>query len=114
MRWRQDDYLFVIGAVAFAAATIGREQRCYHRAGDSGHILGMGTAYTAMLTAFYVEHGLHLPLWDHLPTWRSGCFLSCLDASDHPRGDTAQHRSAETTIVCRSGRIASPDGPHED
>jgi hypothetical protein len=28
----------------------------------------MGTAYVAMLTAFYVDNGPHLPLWDHLPT----------------------------------------------
>jgi len=28
----------------------------------------MGTAYIAMLTAFYVDNGPRLPLWDHLPT----------------------------------------------
>jgi hypothetical protein len=28
----------------------------------------MGTAYVAMLTAFYVDNGPHLPLWDRLPT----------------------------------------------
>jgi hypothetical protein len=27
----------------------------------------MGIAYTAMLTAFYVDNGPHLPLWDRLP-----------------------------------------------
>jgi hypothetical protein len=68
MRWRQDYYLFTIGAIAFTAATIGRQHRRRHRPGDTGHILGMGTAYTAMLTAFYVDNGPHLPLWDHLPT----------------------------------------------
>jgi hypothetical protein len=68
MRWRQDYYLLAIGAVAFAAATIGRRHRRRHRPGDTGHILGMGTGYTAMLTAFYVDNGPHLPLWDHLPT----------------------------------------------
>ncbi len=26
----------------------------------------MGIAYTAMLTAFYVDNGPHLPLWDRL------------------------------------------------
>jgi len=67
MRWRQDYYLFAIGAIAFTAATIGRQHRRRHRPGDTGHILGMGTAYTAMLTAFYVDNGPHLPLWDHLP-----------------------------------------------
>jgi hypothetical protein len=27
----------------------------------------MGIAYVAMLTAFYVDNGPHLPLWDRLP-----------------------------------------------
>src|SRR5712671_3775310 len=69
MRWRQDYYLFLIGAVAFTAATIGYLHRRRHRPGDTGHILGMGTAYVAMLTAFYVDNGPHLPLWDRLPAW---------------------------------------------
>jgi hypothetical protein len=36
---------------------------------DVGHIVGMGTAYVAMPTAFYVDNGPHLPLWDRLPTF---------------------------------------------
>ena len=67
MRWRQDYYLFIIGAAAFTAATIGYLHRRLHRPGDTVHILGMGTAYVAMLTAFYVDNGPHLPLWDRLP-----------------------------------------------
>ena len=67
LRWRQDYYLFIIGAVAFTAATIGVQHRRRHRPGDTGHIAGMGTAYVAMLTAFYVDNGPHLPLWDRLP-----------------------------------------------
>ncbi len=67
MRWRQDYYLFIIGAVAFTTATIGYEHRRRHRPGDTGHIAGMGIGYTAMLTAFYVDNGPHLPLWDRLP-----------------------------------------------
>jgi len=67
MRWRQDYYLFLIGAVAFTAATIGYQHRRRHRPGDTGHITGMGIGYTAMLTAFYVDNGPHLPLWDRLP-----------------------------------------------
>ena len=69
MRWRQDCYLLIIGSVAFTAATIGYLHRRRHRPGDTGHIAGMGTAYVAMLTAFYVDNGPHLPLWDHLPTF---------------------------------------------
>jgi hypothetical protein len=68
MRWRQDYHLFIIGAVAFTAATIGYQHRHRHRPGDTGHIAGMGTSYVAMLTAFYVDNGPHLPLWDRLPT----------------------------------------------
>jgi len=67
MRWRQDYYLFAIGVVAFTAATIGYQHRRRHRPGDTGHIAGMGISYVAMLTAFYVDNGPHLPLWDRLP-----------------------------------------------
>jgi hypothetical protein len=67
MRWAHDWYLFVLGAVAFTAATAGFLHRRRHRPGDVGHIAGMGIAYTAMLTAFYVDNGPHLPLWDRLP-----------------------------------------------
>ena len=67
MRWRQDYDLFLIGAAAFTAATIGYQHRRRHRPGDTGHIAGMGIGYTAMLTAFYVDNGPHLPLWDRLP-----------------------------------------------
>ncbi|HEY2576577.1 MAG TPA: hypothetical protein VGI74_09750 [Streptosporangiaceae bacterium] len=67
MRWRQDYRLFIIGAVAFTAATIGYQHQRRRRPGDTGHIAGMGAAYVAMLTAFYVDNGPHLPLWDHLP-----------------------------------------------
>ena len=69
LRWRQDYYLFIIGAVAFTAATIGYQHRRRHRPGDTGHIAGMGIAYVAMLTAFYVDNGPHLPLWDRLPVF---------------------------------------------
>jgi hypothetical protein len=69
MRWRQDHYLFLLGAVAFTAATIGYQHRRRHRPGDTGHIAGMGIAYVAMLTAFYVDNGPHLPLWDRLPAF---------------------------------------------
>jgi hypothetical protein len=68
LRWRQDYYLFILGAIAFTAATIGYQHRRRHRPGDTGHIAGMGIAYVAMLTAFYVDNGAHLPLWDRLPT----------------------------------------------
>ena len=67
MRPRQDYHLALIGLVAFTAATIGYQHRRRHRPGDTPHIVGMGLSYTAMLTAFYVDNGPHLPLWDRLP-----------------------------------------------
>ena len=67
LRWRQDYRLVIIGAIAFAAATAGVMHRRMRKPGDAGHIAGMGGAYIAMLTAFYVDNGPHLPLWDRLP-----------------------------------------------
>jgi len=67
MRLRQDYHLAAIGLIAFTAATIGYQHRRRHRPGDAPHIAGMGLSYVAMLTAFYVDNGPHLPLWDRLP-----------------------------------------------
>jgi hypothetical protein len=80
MRWRQDYYLFIIGAVAFTASTIGYQHRRRRRPGDTGHIAGMGIAYVAMLTAFYVDNGPHLPLWDRLPTFAFWLLPSAIGA----------------------------------
>jgi len=68
MRWKQDYHLLIIGTVAFTAATIGYLHRRHQWPGDTAHILGMGIGYVAMLTAFYVDNGPHLPLWDRLPS----------------------------------------------
>ena len=68
MRPRQDYHLALIGLVAFTAAVVGYEHRRRHRRGDTPHIVGMGISYVALLTAFYVDNGPHLPLWDRLPT----------------------------------------------
>jgi hypothetical protein len=68
MRWREDYHLFLIGAVAFGAALTGLVARRRHWPGDAAHIISMGGSYIAMLTAFYVDNGKQLPLWDRLPT----------------------------------------------
>jgi hypothetical protein len=68
MRWREDYHLFLIGAVAFGAALTGLVARRRHWPGDVAHILGMGGSYVALLTAFYVDNGRQLPIWDRLPT----------------------------------------------
>lgn len=69
LRWREDWDLLLLGTVAYSAATIGYLHRRRHRPGHTGHIVGMGASFAVMLTAFYVDNGPHLPLWDHLPTW---------------------------------------------
>jgi hypothetical protein len=80
MRWRQDYRLLIIGAVAFTAATVGYQHRRRHRPGDTGHIAGMGIGYVAMLTAFYVDNGPHLPLWDRLPPFAFWLLPSAIGA----------------------------------
>ena len=55
MRWDEDYHLFILGLLAFAAASLGRAAR----RGRWGawvrlHITGMGLSYIVLLTAFYV------------------------------------------------------------
>ncbi len=120
MRWRQDYYLFIIGAVAFSAATVGYQHRRRHRPGDSGHIIGMGIGYTAMLTAFYVNNGPHLPLWDRLPTLAFWLLPSAIAAPliaravirarrlrPAGRGQPAAVRAVPTCARGRRGRASS-------
>jgi hypothetical protein len=69
LRWRADWDLLLLGTLAFTAGTVGYLHRRRHKPGHTGHIVGMGASYAVMLTAFYVDNGPHLPLWDHLPIW---------------------------------------------
>lgn len=69
LRWREDWDLLLLGSFAYAAAAVGYLHRRRHRPGHTGHIVGMGASFAVMLTAFYVDNGPHLPLWDRLPTW---------------------------------------------
>lgn len=69
-RWTTDYDLFVLGALSILAATIGRLARrrlIAHWA--SVHIIGMGSSYVLLLTAFYVDNGKSLPLWRDLPAF---------------------------------------------
>ena len=75
LHWATDAYLFVIGAVAFGCASAGYAIRVFHlekrigvRSAQAVHISGMGLSYIALLTAFYVDNGPHLPLLRQLPT----------------------------------------------
>lgn len=64
LRW----HLVVLGALAVGAAAVGfAAARLARPARRGAHMTGMGAAYIAMLTAFYVDNGPRLPLWDRLP-----------------------------------------------
>ena len=69
-RWLEDDVLFFLGALSFAAALVGRRAA---RHGGPGwatiHVAGMGLSYIVLLTAFCVDNGRSLPVWkDFSPT----------------------------------------------
>jgi uncharacterized membrane protein len=66
--WPARWVLFVLGVASFALAGLGYSARLIRwRGWIRTHILGMGGAYIAMLTAFYVDNGPRLPLWRLLP-----------------------------------------------
>jgi hypothetical protein len=63
------DYpLFILGALSFVAASVGRRAR--RRSGRkwmTSHVIGMGLSHILLLTAFYVDNGKNLPAWKNLP-----------------------------------------------
>jgi Na+-driven multidrug efflux pump len=67
LRWPHDLHLLALGTAALIAGLLGRRARRRHPLTDGGHILGMASSYVLLLTAFYVDNGPHLPLWDRLP-----------------------------------------------
>jgi hypothetical protein len=67
VRWAEDYHLFILGALSFAAACLGRQARRDHwRHWARLHISGMGSSYVLLLIAFYVDNGKSLPLWRDL------------------------------------------------
>jgi hypothetical protein len=67
-RWSEDDVLFALGALSFAAAFAGRRSARHRGPGwASIHVIGMGLSYVVLLTAFYVDNGKSLPVWRDLP-----------------------------------------------
>ena len=67
-RWAEDYHLFILGALSFLAATIGRMARRRLWPGWARiHMIGMSASYIFMITAFYVDNGPNLPLWRELP-----------------------------------------------
>jgi hypothetical protein len=69
VRWSEDLPVSALGIVGLGAATFGRIALQRRWPGWARlHVLGMGLSYILLLTAFYVENGSSLPLWDRLPT----------------------------------------------
>jgi hypothetical protein len=69
VRWPEDSHLFLLGALSFASAYLGRRARRQQwRSWARLHVIGMGTSYIFLLTAFYVDNGPNLPLWKELPS----------------------------------------------
>jgi uncharacterized membrane protein len=106
VRWAEDYHLFVLGALAFAAAFIGR--RAVRRQQIRLHLLGMGSSYILLLTAFYVDNGAHLPLWRELPTlayWllpaAIGLPLIMVTLRRHPLAQAERRRAHMGTAAMR-------------
>ena len=78
-RWPHDNHLAALGVFALASATTGRAARRRRwRHWMPLHITGMGASYIAMLTAFYVDNGPHLPLWNRLPVYALWLLPTCV------------------------------------
>jgi hypothetical protein len=68
LRWSEDAYLFVLGTISFGSGSAGYlARRVQWRGWLTCHILGMGLSYVVLMTAFYVDNGPRLPLWNQLP-----------------------------------------------
>jgi len=67
-RWQEDYDLFILGALSFGAAWLGRTI-LQHRwqQWPRWHLTSMGASFILMITAFYVDNGKNLPLWRELP-----------------------------------------------
>ena len=80
-RWAEDRVLFLLAALSFAAAVIGRRARRRRWSEwPRWHMTGMGLSYIVMLTAFYVDNGKSLPVWRDLPTlayWLAPTLVGC-------------------------------------
>lgn len=67
-RWSENYHLLILGALSFIAATLGRSARRRRwRSWIRLHIGSLGASYVLLLTAFYVDNGPNLPLWNRLP-----------------------------------------------
>lgn len=70
IRGREDLHLLVIALVAAGLGLLGWRARKRRRRGwRTWHGIGMGGAFIALVTGFYVDNGARLPVWDLLPSW---------------------------------------------
>ena len=61
-------YLLLPGGLALTTAATGYiARRIRWRGWLRHHLTAMGTSYVALLTAFYVDNGPRLPIWNLLP-----------------------------------------------
>lgn len=66
--WPRFWYLAALGAGAACSAAVGfAARRIRFQGWLFVHITGMACSYIAILTAFYVDNGPRLPLWNLLP-----------------------------------------------
>ena len=105
MRWAEDYHLFILGALSFSSATVGRmaRRRLWSRWADF-HVSGMGLSYVLMLTAFYVDNGKNLPLWRDLPYAAYWIVPGAVGVPLILRALTRWHRSHDETFLGRSGK----------
>ncbi len=102
-------YLLLPGATALAAAGFGYAARRIRWHGWlTHHLTGMSLSYLAMLTAFYVDNGPRLPVWNLLPP---ATFWFLPAAAGLPLLIRARrhHRPTRTTPTRAAGRSVSPN-----
>jgi uncharacterized membrane protein len=95
-RWPRFPHLLVLGLVAAALAAAGWAAR--RRRTPTVHLVGMGGSYIVMLTAFYVDNGPKLPLWNLLPTVAFWVLPSLVGV---PLAVRAAHRHARRAVPVR-------------
>lgn len=94
--WTHLWHLAALGAVTFGCVSVGYAARRIRWKGWLPvHVLGMSGSYVAMLTAFYVDNGPRLPIWELLPPI-SFWFLPTLVAAPLVARALIRHSRART------------------
>jgi hypothetical protein len=70
IRFRPDAHLLAIGVISLGLGLFGRRARRRRQPGwPVRHAVGMGGSFIGLLTAFYIDNGPQLPVWNRLPHW---------------------------------------------